>query len=359
MRVMEGSSEYKQVELNGPLICGLPDDIAILCLAKVPRWYHQILRCVSRRWRALLCSEAWLSCRQKNNLQETWIYAMCRDKSRGNCYFVLDPKRRRWKPLYDVPSQCVKKEGMSFEASGNKLYLLGGCSWQKDATDEVYCFDACRNKWDVVPPLPTARCYFASTVLDNKLYVAGGHGMDSLTPKSWDVYDLFSNSSTTEKDPTKFHHAIVKCVALDDKIYTMHMSEDNLRFRAGVYDPLSGTWHELENESARITRCCGRPTVAVGGTLYILEETIGTRLMMWEKESKEWVALGRLSQQLTRPPCQLVAIGRSIFLVGKGLNTMVINLDQVAENARMLVSSSIVPDFNLDATVISCKTITI
>ncbi|GAV84393.1 F-box domain-containing protein [Cephalotus follicularis] len=53
-----------------PLICGLPDDIAFFCLARVPRKYHAVLKCVSRRWRDLVCSDEWHAHRIKHNLHE-------------------------------------------------------------------------------------------------------------------------------------------------------------------------------------------------------------------------------------------------------------------------------------------------
>ena len=162
------SMEELDSESNGPnqmeptqqaLICGLPDDIALFCLAQVPRKYHRILKCVSRRWRDLICSEEWYSYRRKKKLDETWIYALCRDKSEQYCCYVLDPNslRRCWKPIEGLPPRSLKRKGMSIEVLGNKLYLLGGCGWCEDATDEVYCYDASVNTWSEGSPLSTAR----------------------------------------------------------------------------------------------------------------------------------------------------------------------------------------------------------
>ncbi|GMH17382.1 hypothetical protein Nepgr_019223 [Nepenthes gracilis] len=127
---------------QSPLICGLSDDIALSYLARVPRKYHTVLKCVSKGWRDLVCGEDWLSYRPKHNLVETWIYALCRDKIPDQvCCYMLDPSsaQRCWKIIRGIPAHSLKRKGMGFQTLGKKLYLLGGCGWSEDATDEVYC----------------------------------------------------------------------------------------------------------------------------------------------------------------------------------------------------------------------------
>ncbi|RRT42002.1 hypothetical protein BHE74_00040080 [Ensete ventricosum] len=339
------------------LINGLPDEISILCLARVPRRYHHILRCVSRKWRALLCSEEWHYHRQKNNMEETWIYVMCRANLKGNLCYVLDPDpaNRSWKLIQPIPSPCSKKDGMSVEALGKKLYLLGGCSWQEDATDEVYCYDASANKWDVASSMPTARCFFVSASLDDKLYISSGLGLRSTAPNSWDIYHSDSDSWISHKNPLH-NHDIIKLIALEGKLCTIHKSWDGFFAYAGIYDPASATWQGIDNEIALSTY---GPTVVVEGVLYMLQETSGMRLMKWQEERKKWVAIGRLSSHLTRPPCHLVAIGRSIYVIGQRLSTVVIDVDEAAKVEGLMVSSSFSPRFDCDHTIISCNTITI
>lgn len=154
---LEGSSRTELAQ--SPLICGLPDDIALICLARVPRKYHTVLKCVSRRWRDLVSSEEWHAYRQKHKLDEPWIYALCRDKSEQVCCYVLDPSstRRSWKLIDGFPSRSLRRKGMAFAVLGKKVYLLGGCGWVEDATDEVYCYDASTNRWSEVSSLSTAR----------------------------------------------------------------------------------------------------------------------------------------------------------------------------------------------------------
>ena len=153
----DGISRMEQAQQ--PLIFGLPDDIALICMARVPRKYHAVLKCVSKRWRKFMGSKKWHSYRQKHKLDETWIYALCRDKLERLCLYVLDPNssRRSWKLVQELPPRTLKRKGMGFEVLGKKVYLLGGCGWCEDATDEVYHYDASLNTWGESAPLSTAR----------------------------------------------------------------------------------------------------------------------------------------------------------------------------------------------------------
>lgn len=156
----ESSNNRDQVELtNSQLISGLPDDISLFCLARVPRKYHSVLKCVSKRWRYLVCSEEWHSYRQKHKLDETWIYALCKDRFDEISCYVLDPtsSRRCWKLMQELPPRILKRKGMGFEILGKKMFLMGGCGWSEDATNEVYTYDASLNSWVEAAPLSTAR----------------------------------------------------------------------------------------------------------------------------------------------------------------------------------------------------------
>lgn len=197
------------------------------------------------------------------------------------------------------------------------------------------------------------RCFFLSAVVDAKVYVTTGLGLGSGL-KAWDIFDAKSNSWMSEANPAPIVD-LVKSTSFDDKIYTFHKTWFDTHY-ARVYDPSIRKWDDVHNEIASYH--CG-PTAVVDGTLYMLDETSGTRLMMWRKETEEWVLLGRLSQHLTKPPCHLAVIGRSIFVIGCGLRTVIVNVDQAANAKGMLVTSSFDPHVDGILDRIGCKTIAI
>ncbi|KAG8391824.1 hypothetical protein BUALT_Bualt01G0227200 [Buddleja alternifolia] len=339
------------------LLPGLPDDIALSCLARVPRKYHPVLNCVSKRWRELIFSEESHSYRKKHNLDETWIYALCRDKSEQLCIYVLDPDqlKRGWKRINGPPNRCLKRKGIGFEVLGNKIYLFGGCGWIEDATDEVYCHDASVNTWNRAGSLSTARCYFAYETFDGKIYAIGGLGSKSSYPHSWDVYDPETNSWKSHVDP-KIIPDIEDSMVLDGKIYIRcGTSTVSSHVYAVVYEPSSATWQHADADMARGWR---GPAIVIDEVLYVLDQSSGVRLMMWQKDVREWVAVRRLSMHLTRPPCRLVAIGKKIFVIGKGLSTVMFDVENAGCVDGVLVSSSIVK-LTCDDEVISCKSLAI
>lgn len=63
----------KEEEFRG-LIPALPDELAILCLARVPRAQHAFLSAVCRSWRQLLQSRVLYDVRQELSLAEEWLF---------------------------------------------------------------------------------------------------------------------------------------------------------------------------------------------------------------------------------------------------------------------------------------------
>ncbi|KAL0397901.1 UNVERIFIED_CONTAM: F-box/kelch-repeat protein SKIP4 [Sesamum calycinum] len=338
------------------LIPGLPDDIAFSCLARVPRKYHPVLNCVSKRWRELICGEEWYSYRLKHHLEETWVYALCRDKFEQLCMFVLDPNqlKKGWKRIHGLPGCCLKRKGVGFEVLGKKVYLFGGCGWIEDATDDVYCYDATLSTWTRAGSLPTPRCFFAYEALDGKIYAIGGLGSKSSNPHSWDIYNSHTNCWSSHVDPNVIPD-IEDSFVLEGKIYIRcGISAVSSYVYAVVYEPSSGTWQHADTDMA-----CGwrGPAVVIDGVLYVLDQTSGVRLMMWQNEAREWMAIRSLSRHLIIPPCRLVAIGKKIFVVGKGLSTVMFDVESAGCVDGILVSSSL--KLTSDDEVISCKTLAI
>ncbi|KAL0379525.1 UNVERIFIED_CONTAM: F-box/kelch-repeat protein SKIP4 [Sesamum angustifolium] len=206
------------------LIPGLPDDIAFSCLARVPRKYHPVLNCVSKRWRELICGEEWYSYRLKHHLEETWATIAIVDFT---SYF----------------------HGI---VSNDKRFML------------------------IRDSMPFIIRYIEDSVVLEGNYIRCGIS------------------------------------AVSSYVYAV------------VYEPSSGTWQHADTDMA-----CGwrGPAVVIDGVLYVLDQTSGVRLMMWQNEAREWMAIRRLSTHLIIPPCRLVAIGKKIFVVGKGLSTVMFDVE--------------------------------
>lgn len=187
--------------------------------------------------------------------------------------------------------------------------------------------------------------------MDDKIYAIGGLGSKSSDPHSWDTFDPRRNVWESHSD-TNVVPDVEDSIVFDGKIYIRcGASAVSSHVYAVLYEPSNGTWQHADADMASGWR---GPAVVVDGALYVLDQSSGTRLMMWQKDKRDWVAVGRLSPLLTRPPCRLVAIGKRIFIIGKGLSTVVFDIEKTGNMEGVMVSSSI-PRLNSEDDVISCK----
>ncbi|CAI9101828.1 OLC1v1039244C2 [Oldenlandia corymbosa var. corymbosa] len=306
------------------LIPGLPDDIAFICLARIPRQYHPVMKCVCVRWKDLADSEEWYSYRKRHDLVEAWIYALGKDKYDQLCCFVLDPSRpsRGWNRISGIPSCCMKRKGMRFEVLGKRLYLLGGSGWSEDTTNEVYCYDAATNSWSPAASLSVARCNFACEAVNDKIYAIGGLGPNSRYLNSLDVYNPKENVWSSHVFPHVLGD-VEDSVILNGKIYIRFGSNNAI-----AYDPSNHTWEHADPE---LVAGWFGPAAVVDGNFYVLNHNLGNQMMKWVDDRRQWVSVGRFASKKIQPPCQLVSIGKKILIIGKGLNTTVFHTENAWE----------------------------
>ncbi|CAL9217689.1 unnamed protein product [Arabidopsis halleri] len=247
------------------------------------------------------------------------------------------------------------REGMGFAALGKRLFVLGGCGWLEDATDEVYCYDAAINTWfDVVPSLSTKRCYFACETLDGKIIAIGGLGLNPNAKRTWDIYDPLTRTCKSCSD-VNIVPEIEDSFVMDGRIYIRGGGGGS---SSAVYSASSGIWEHMDDDMASGWR---GSAVVVADELYVLDQTFGATLTMRCKETRMWIRIGKLSQLVMKQPCRLVSIGNSIFVIGKDCSTVVIDVENVRNTTMngVMVCSSIPKTWDDDIDVISCKSVAI
>ncbi len=74
------------------LLPGLPDDLAIACLIRVPRFYHRKLRVVCKRWYRLLAGNYYYHLRRNLGKAEEWVYVIKRDREGRISWHAFDPR---------------------------------------------------------------------------------------------------------------------------------------------------------------------------------------------------------------------------------------------------------------------------
>ncbi|KAL4349938.1 hypothetical protein AHAS_Ahas10G0092000 [Arachis hypogaea] len=164
---------------QSPLFPGLPDDLAIACLIRVPRVEHRKLRLVCKRWYHLLTSNFFYSLRKSHEVAEEWIYVIKRDRDGKISWHAFDPVYQLWQPLPPIPKEYFAALGFGCAVlSGCHLYLFGGKDPLKGSMRRVIFYIARKNKWHRAPDMLRRWHFFGSCVINNCLYVAAGENED-------------------------------------------------------------------------------------------------------------------------------------------------------------------------------------
>ncbi|KAM3221550.1 F-box/kelch-repeat protein isoform X1 [Capsicum annuum] len=221
--------------IDQPLIPGLPDDLALRCLAKISHGYHGTLETVCRGWRKLFRSAEYSNYKAREGWSENWLFVLAGESK--NQWVAYDPEADRWHPLPRIPTSHPDQEHLGFSCVCvlNKFLLIGGTYGTRDpvfphqgavTTNEVFQFDPFRKEWRKVASMRTPRSHFACSVVSGKVYVAGGR-----------------NTS------------LIEGLAL-----------------AEVYNPLTDKWEDLPPLPSPQTDCVGLP---YDGKFYVLTDLVG------------------------------------------------------------------------------------
>ncbi|THU51302.1 hypothetical protein C4D60_Mb06t29590 [Musa balbisiana] len=203
-RGMEGEECYKA------LIPGLPDDIALDCLARVPLRFHPGLRLVCPRWRDLVTAPSFHRHRERIGVAEDLIFLVQAvvpvDKGRGSDEGEEGRKGGAAAcrpPVYGLSAynatlgswhRVVTPEQVPLFAQvaavGREVVLLGG--WDRaslEPTAEVRVLDLATGGWRRGAAMKAARSFFACAAVEGRVYVAGGHDGQKNALRSAESYD--------------------------------------------------------------------------------------------------------------------------------------------------------------------------
>lgn len=189
------------------LIPGLPDDLALRCLAKISHGYHGLLECVSKKWRDAIRSDEYARLKALAGWCGNWIFVSAANGSRWEAY---DTEADRWVPLPDMPTRlggrgsnsCIGIIGFSCVTVCNKFLVIGGQTLSsindQEVLSDVLVFDPFKKEWYMAARMGRARLGFACAAISGKVYVAGGHDLASpLGFSDAEVYDPCTDRSAS------------------------------------------------------------------------------------------------------------------------------------------------------------------
>ncbi|XP_078432351.1 F-box/kelch-repeat protein At1g55270-like [Wolffia australiana] len=284
----QGSSQRRGQKA---LLPGLPDDLAIACLARVPRAAHGRLRQVCRRWNRLLAGNYFYSVRRAAGRAEEWVYAIKRDGEGRISWAALDPAWGRWAALPPVPAEFSAAVGFGCAVlSGCHLYLLGGKHPLRGPMRRVVFYSARTNKWHRAPDMLRRRHCFGFCVIGNRLYVAGGDGEAGgggagAALRSVEVYDPNRNRWALAAE---MGSGMVPFIGV---VYGGRWLLKGLGERQQVlseaYRPEADAWAPAGGGLVAGWR---NPSTCLGGRLYALGCRDGCRLRVYDEGADAWTS---------------------------------------------------------------------
>ncbi|KAH7446989.1 hypothetical protein KP509_01G085400 [Ceratopteris richardii] len=315
------------------LIPGLPNDVSLRCLARLPRAALMRSRFVCKAWKTLFESKEFCELRLKIQSAEAWIYILT-EQPFATPFKAFDPASNQWFSLPRTPMlpENTEWQGFACAALGPTLIVMGGVYLSKNeasqgltgfVSSEVYIYSACTNQWSKGPCMNTARSWFAAAVVGDLLYVAGGQGNNCFL-NSVEVYDPKKNSWSFV---SSMHYARSSCCGLskDGKLWIIGGEVQRnqhyikpCRGSAEVYDPESKAWSVIPEMWLNREKVPGPTTVHDEKVLSVYQ----SKLMMFVDETHSWCHVGDLSgtdmfsNQSSRYGFGCVSLDKRLYIVG-------------------------------------------
>ncbi|KAL5731750.1 hypothetical protein ACHQM5_004450 [Ranunculus cassubicifolius] len=311
-----------------PLLPGLPDDIALDCLLRLPVETHSSCRVVCKRWHYLLSTKGqFFALRKELGYQDPWLFISTYQKCTGRIQWqVLDLTNFSWHIIPPMPcKERICSQGFRCVSIPHRgtLFVCGGTISDIDSpVNLVLKYEIHKNRWSVMEKMKTARSFFASGVIDGFVYVAGGNSSDLYELESGEVLDPVKGNwkaiSSMNANMASYDSAVLdgKLLVTEGWLWPFLFSP-----RGQIYDPRSNTW---ENMSATLREGWTGLSVVVKGQLFVVSEHENMKLKVYDVKTDSWdVVAGSPVPQLVGKPFSVSSNDCRVFVVGCNLHVAI------------------------------------
>lgn len=223
----------------------------------------------------------------------------------------FNPRSERWEIL---PPMRTARFSSACASMDGKLYMVGGNGGQL-ALSTVECFDPTVGRWEFVPPMPTARQRCAAAGVGGKLFVVGGEDKQPL--KIVEQYDPVNHSWELVSDML-MERTGCAAGALMGRLYVVGGADivGHASASAECFDPCLGDWTQLPYMTTEREFCAA---AVVNARLYVL----GGRLSLWgtlatvecyDPNTGQWASHPDMPEERSR--CAATAAAGQIYVVG-------------------------------------------
>ncbi|KAG0470962.1 hypothetical protein HPP92_015508 [Vanilla planifolia] len=272
------------MEEEQAIIPGLPDDIAVDCIARVPHGFHPGLRRVSRRWRDLVTAPFFRRRRVSIGSAEDLIFLVQAVVGVGGDVETTEAESKGQRkpgdlrpPVYAISLYCPTDGSWHRLAlpepiplfsqcaiTDSKLVVLGG--WDQTTLEpvaDVRVLDLLTGEWKRGRQMSTMRSFFACAAVGGKVYTAGGHDEMKNALRTAEVYDVKADEWLA-LPPMSEERDECQGVAIGGEFWAIsgYGTESQGRFESSVecFDPVKKEWVRKEgvwSEEWGLAACCG------------------------------------------------------------------------------------------------------
>ncbi|KAL1194050.1 F-box protein AFR [Cardamine amara subsp. amara] len=330
-----------------PLIPGLPNEIAELCLLRLPYPYHALFRSVSSSWNKTITNPRFLLSKQSLSISSPYLFVFAFNKSTARIQWQsLDLTSNRWFVLPPMPNSFTKISSphalscASIPRHG-KLYVLGGGDFNRS----VVVYTALTNRWSFASPMMSPRTYFNAGNINGKIMAVGGSvdgfGEATTAVESYDPEnDTWTALTKVPMVLAKYDSAVIgKTMCVTEGWAWPFMFPPT----GQVYDSEEDTWREM---SGGMKEGWTGVSVVIRDKLFVISEHGDFPMKVYSSDDDTWsyVSGEKLPREVMRRPFAVTGADDRVFVVAGGLNVAegIVSEGQNGEFSvkwRMMVSS--------------------
>ncbi|XVF89473.1 hypothetical protein PTKIN_Ptkin19aG0133100 [Pterospermum kingtungense] len=312
-----------------PLIPGLPDDVAELCLLYLPYPCQSLVRSVSSSWNRAIIDPGFLLSKRSLSLSLPYLFVFAFHKSTARIHWqALDPRSGRWFKLPSMPCHkavCPAGFACTSIPRQGQLYVLGGMRSDTETSMQTTIFySTSSNQWSIASPMMTPRSFFAAGNVNGKIMAVGGSGPgcnDSIT-----AVECYDPQKNTWESVAEMRMVLARCesAVIGSKMYVTEGWTWPFLFspRGGVYDLENDTWQEMKEGMK--TGWTGVSAV-LGDRLFAISEYGDCPMKVYIHENDTWQYVDgeRFPREAMQRPFAVRGMEGKIYVVSSGLNVAI------------------------------------
>jgi len=293
------------------LIDGIPDAVALQCLARVPFCYHPQLQLVCQSWKTVVRSPEINKARQEVGATEEFLCVLAFEPE--NIWQLYDPRRDLWMTLPMLPSEIRHLARVGVASVDGKLFVLGGGSDKVDpstgdhdgifATNEVWCYDPLLQKWSQKASMLLPRAMFACCALNGKIVVAGGFTNPRETISDAEIYDAAKDIWYPLPDLCHTRNSACSGITVDGKIHVFHKGLSMVQ----ILDEKARCWAVADNGWLQ------GPMTIIHDELYVLSYGL---ILKQKRDNPQRITVASASEFQSRIGFGMMGLGDDLYMVG-------------------------------------------